>query len=166
MGAGERGFEEWYRAEHPRVLASLTLLGGDVDVARDATDEAFARALDRWDRVSGMAAPGGWTYRVALNVMRRKLRRAAIERRLWSREPRPPDIPAPAVELWDLVRALPDRQRRAVVLRYVADLPEAEIAAAMGVARGTVSATLAAARARLNEMVTSDQTLTLEAPRA
>jgi DNA-directed RNA polymerase specialized sigma24 family protein len=55
----------------------------------------------------------------------------------------------PTGEVWDLVRALPERQRIAVVLRYVADLTEPDIAIAMGIARGTVASTLAAARARL-----------------
>jgi DNA-directed RNA polymerase specialized sigma24 family protein len=51
--------------------------------------------------------------------------------------------------VWDVVRALPDRQRMAVVLRYVADLAEDDIAVAMGVTRGTVASTLAAARRSL-----------------
>ena len=147
-------FERWYEREHPRVLAAMTLVAGDIDVARDATDEAFARALDKWERVSAMARAGGWTYRVALNLVRRRMRRAALERRLLARQPAPLTLPEPAMELWHLVRSLPERQRRAVVLRYVADLPEAEIAEAMGVARGTVAATLAVARTRLASMVT------------
>jgi RNA polymerase sigma-70 factor (ECF subfamily) len=47
------------------------------------------------------------------------------------------------------VAKLPDRQRTAVVLRYVADLPEADIAAAMKVSRGTVASTLSDARKAL-----------------
>ena len=61
----------------------------------------------------------------------------------------PPSIPPPAVELWDIVRSLPERQGKAVVLRYVADLPENEIAEVMGITRGTVAATLRDARQRL-----------------
>jgi RNA polymerase sigma factor (sigma-70 family) len=57
--------------------------------------------------------------------------------------------PLPHPELWAAVRALPDRQRTAIVLRYLGDLPEADIAAAMGIARGTVSSTLADARRNL-----------------
>ncbi|MCU1351729.1 MAG: hypothetical protein JWM05_938, partial [Acidimicrobiales bacterium] len=38
-------FEAWYRKEHPRVLGALFVLSGEPDVAREATDEAFARAL-------------------------------------------------------------------------------------------------------------------------
>ena len=52
-------------------------------------------------------------------------------------------------DLWDAVRALPVRQRTAVALRYVCDLPQDEIASIMHVAVGTVSATLTAARRRL-----------------
>jgi len=66
-------FEAWYRAQHPGVLAACTALSGDLDAARDATDEAFARALERWPDVAQMAAPGGWVQTVALNVLRRTL---------------------------------------------------------------------------------------------
>jgi RNA polymerase sigma-70 factor (ECF subfamily) len=87
---------------------------------------------------------------VALNCLRRSLRRQRHEAVLL-RRPRPanPPVPLPHPELWAEVRSLPERQRIAVVLRYVADLPEAEIAEAMGVARGTVAATLSAARKQL-----------------
>lgn len=142
-------FDGWYRAEHPRVLGLLTVVAGDADVAREVTAEAFVRALERWDRVATMESPAAWTYRVAVNLLRRRLRRAAFERRLLPEEPAP--VPSPAIEpeLWDAVRSLPVRQRTAVALRYVCDLPQGEIAAVMRVAPGTISATLTAARRRL-----------------
>ncbi len=61
--------------------------------------------------------------------------------------------PAPSGEVWDLVRALPDRQRTALVLRYVADLAERDIASVMGVTRGTVASTLSDARRRRGAVV-------------
>ena len=143
------GFDEWYRREHGRLAASLVVVSGDVDAATDAVDEAFARALDRWDAVSRMASPVGWTYRVALNVLRRRMRRARLELRVVRDISAAPALDLPDLELWQAVGRLPRRQRTAIVLRYVADLPEADIAAAMGIARGTVAATLAAARRRL-----------------
>lgn len=155
-------FEEFYRSEHPRVLASMTAVTGSLDAAREATDEAFARAWDRWERVHEMAAAGGWVYRVALNTVRRRGRRAALERALLLRSAPPAEVPAPAEELWQLVRSLPERQRIAVVLRYVADLPEREIAFTMGIARGTVAATLAAARGRLAAMLAEEPRPCLE----
>src|SRR5688572_31610499 len=97
-GDGCAGFEEWYRREHPRLVASLLLVAGDLDLAQDAADEAFARALARWDRVSRMESTNGWTYRVALNVFRRRARRDAIERRLLARAGTAGVVPPPAGE--------------------------------------------------------------------
>ena len=143
-------FEDWYRSEHPRLLGSFAWITGDLDVAREVVDEACARALERWGRVGRMASPGGWTHQVALNVLRRRERRAALEVRLLHRHPAPPAaMPGPAGEAWDLVRALSPRERTAVALRYVADLTEADIASAMGVTRSTVSTLLARAHQKL-----------------
>jgi RNA polymerase sigma factor (sigma-70 family) len=142
-------FEPFYRAHHPRLVAALLVTTGDLDVARDSVDEAFARALARWERVGAMASPAGWTYRVALNVARRRFRRRQLEARLTRRRPAPIELPPAVDETQRLVADLPPRQRTAIVLRYVADLTEPEIARAMGIRRSTVSATLAAARARL-----------------
>lgn len=142
-------FDVWYRAEHPRLLGLLTVVAGDADLAQEVTAEAFTRALERWDRVAGMASPAAWTYRVGVNLLRRQHRRSAFERRFWSETSIPQRPAAVDSELWAAVRALPVRQRTAVALRYVCDLPQLEIAEVMGVAVGTVSATLTAARRRL-----------------
>jgi len=80
---------------------------------------AVARARAR-DRVRMMESEDGWTsYRVALNVLRRRQRRAAIERRLLPRRarrcrPRPRSV--------GCVRHLPARHRTAVVFRHVGGL--------------------------------------------
>ena len=142
-------FERWYRHEHPRLLAALTWVSGDPELAREATDEAFARAFDRWARVRAMESPGGWLYKVGLNVVRRLARRAANERRAVSTHWRPDHVSAPAGEVWTVVQDLPPRQRVAVVLRYLLDLRERDVAGIMGVSPGTVASTLAAARSRL-----------------
>lgn len=142
----DRSFEAWYRDSYARLFASMLALTGDHDVASDATDEAFSRAWRHWDQVHAMASPAGWAYRVALNIVRTRARRRSIERRLLPRLVGRTTSPAPAGEVWALVHALPPRQRIAVVLRYVADLDEREIAAVMGITRGTVASTLSAAR--------------------
>lgn len=143
-------FEPWYRREYPRVLATLVLVVGDGDLGREAADEAFARALARWPSVSRMASPAGWTYRVALNLVRRAARRAALERRLLLRAAVPEhSVPAPAVELWHVVQELPRRQREVVVLRHLLDLREREIAEVLGIGRSSVSQSLAAAHRKL-----------------
>lgn len=159
------GFAGWYREQHPRVLAALTIVAGSADVAADATAEAFVRAYERWDRVRTMGSPGGWLYRVALNVVRRRARRLGRERDLVRRAVLRTALPAPATstapsalqpEVWAAVRALPDRQRTAVALRYVLDLPEAEVAALMGITRGAASSYLTTARHTLATRLATD----------
>ena len=150
--AGTGDFAAWYARTYPRLAAALTVFGRDRELARDAAAEACTRALERWDRVAVMASPDGWAYRVGVNALRRRQRRAALEHRLLRRLDRS-SVVAPAEldpALWDAVRALPARQREAVVLRYVLDLEQHEIADAMGVSAGTVASTLHAARARLH----------------
>ncbi len=102
-------FASWYRSEHPRLLAAMTVVTRDLHAAQDVTSEAFARALASWTRVSAMDSPTGWTYRVALNVARRRARRAALEQRVLRRMvPDESGLPLErSVELWDAVRALP-----------------------------------------------------------
>jgi RNA polymerase sigma factor (sigma-70 family) len=139
-------FGEWYAGTYRALFVSMLALTGDRELAAEVTDEAFTRALAHWPRVKEMAAPAGWTYRVAVNVLRRTARRRAMERRLLRRAAQPSTAGGPEVELWMLLGGLSERQRLAVVLRYVADLPEDEIASVMGVTRGTVASTLFEAR--------------------
>jgi RNA polymerase sigma factor (sigma-70 family) len=144
-------FAAWYTAELPRICRAITLAVGDVGVAEEAAAEAFARALNAWDRVGRMEHPASWVYTVALNEVRRTWRRAQLERRYVQRL-REEQVPAPALPddaLWQAVAALPPRARTAVALRYVADLTEQQVADVMNVSRGTVAATLSTARQRL-----------------
>jgi RNA polymerase sigma factor (sigma-70 family) len=151
----ESEFEGWYLLHHARLVNSLYLVCGNSDVAREATDEAFARAASRWSRVREMESPIGWTYKVALNRLRRETKRLRRESALWQKRSSS-DRPVPRLEhpeVWDAIRALPPKQRTAIVLRYVADRPEAEIADILGVSRSTVASNLSRARAALAEML-------------
>lgn len=151
-------FEGWYVQAYPRVRAAVTLAVGDADLAEEATAEAFARAVVHWSKVRAAASSQAWVYTVAMNQVRSTLRRRRVERR-WLRgqatQPivhQPPPV-EPDDPLWRAVGQLPRRARTAVALRYVADLSEAEVAEVMGIARGTVAATLHQARKRLGELL-------------
>jgi RNA polymerase sigma factor (sigma-70 family) len=149
------GFSAWYALTFPRVRAAVTLAVGDPWLGEEATAEAFARALSRWRQVGALSRRDGWVYRVALNEARSRFRRQRLEARYLARqraghEPPPSE---PETALWAAVAQLPPRARTAVALRYVADLTEADVAAAMGISRGTAAATLHRARARLAELL-------------
>jgi DNA-directed RNA polymerase specialized sigma24 family protein len=151
---GRPPFETWYRTVHPRIVATLTLATGRYDEAAEAADEAMARALERWDRVARMERPDGWAYRVAFNVLRNRGRRRVLEARLLHRVvPVQHAMPAPAGEAWAAVRFLSPRQREVIVLRYIADLPRAEIARVLGISEGTVGSTLSDASRNLRKLL-------------
>jgi RNA polymerase sigma-70 factor (ECF subfamily) len=147
----EADFETWYRREHRRLVNVLVVAAGDVDLGRDVADEAFVRCLQRWDGSRRPDDPSAWTYQVAVNLLRRRWRRRRREHDLLSTivVPRDVELPDPAVDLWRAVAALPERMRLAVDLRYLAGMTEPEVGAAMGIATGTVSATLTKARRHL-----------------
>src|SRR5256714_4864060 len=147
------GFEQWCRAAYPGMAESVMRVVGNPDVARDATDEAFARAFARWADLRTMQSPSGWAYRVAVNAARRQLRRSATEARLLLLEPFTMPEPPPGGEAWSLVADLPNRQRTAVVLRHVVGLTESQTADAMGVTRSTVSSALASAHRTLGRLM-------------
>jgi RNA polymerase sigma-70 factor (ECF subfamily) len=149
-------FEAWYDREHDRMVATLLLATGSVDLAAESVDEACSRALERWTRVIVMESPTGWVYRVALNHARRIARRQKIEERLTRKLAPKPDLPASASEIWELVRGLSIRQRQVIMLRHVAELPEREIAEVLGISRGTVSSTLHDAHQRLGRLLGDD----------
>lgn len=150
-----RDFADWYGREFPRVRAALALAIGDHGLAEEATAEAFAKALVHWARVSTADRPTAWVYTVALNEVRSRLRRMRLERRYAARQQcrAQPPPPEPDPQLWDAVAQLPPRTRTAVALRYVADMSEAEVAAAMGITRGAVASVLHKARRRLAELL-------------
>lgn len=153
FGKEPESFDSWYAREHPRLVATLLLSTGDVELAADGVDEAFTRALEKWDQVSMMESPTGWAFRVALNHARRTARRRMIERRLFIKRAKDAPVPAPAGEVWQVVSSLPPRQREVVVLRHIGDLREAEIAEVLGISRSTVSSTLSDAHERLGSLL-------------
>lgn len=145
------GFEPWYTATYPRLVTALSLVSGNRQEAEDAAAEACARCLERWGTPDQPRNPSGWTYTVALNLLRRGWRNRRREADHLATIPVPVGLEGrePSLELWRAVAALPERERIAVVLRYVGDLSEREVADAMAVKPGTVATALFRARAKL-----------------
>lgn len=113
---------------------------GDRGEAEEVAQEALARAFARWSVVGRHDEP--WVARVATNLaIGRWRRRRPTERFAESlHAPRPVDDAhvLDRLALLDALSRLPKRQREVVVLRYLADLPERDVAHAMHTSVGTV----------------------------
>jgi RNA polymerase sigma-70 factor (ECF subfamily) len=146
-------FDELYAAHYADLTVQLYAYFGDRQEAQDIVQEAFCRALARWRTVSSYDDPVAWIRRVAWNLAVSKWRRTRTALTFLRRQ-RAGDgqVAGPSPERVALVAALgtlPSAHRRAVVLRYLADLTIAEIADREGVAEGTVKSWLHRARAAL-----------------
>lgn len=105
--------------------------------AEDVAAEAVARAWHRWGRVQTYSRP--WVAKVAANLALSELRRQSRPTRsLPARAEFDPGDLAASLDLAAALRQLSRRQREVVVLRYIADLPEVEVAALLGCSTGSV----------------------------
>jgi RNA polymerase sigma-70 factor, ECF subfamily len=146
-------FDEFFLAEFPRLVSMLTAWSGDRGIAEELAQEALLQAHRNWSTVVALDRPGTWVRRVALNRSsnegrRRRRERAALSR-LHADERAEIMVPTADDQLWARVRALPATQRDATIMRYVDDLPLADIAAVLGCSDGTVKTHLQRARRTL-----------------
>jgi RNA polymerase sigma-70 factor (sigma-E family) len=134
-----------YDSDYRSLLRLASLLVDDRNLAEDVVQEAFARLYHSWDRVRDPAAAPAWLRSAVLNLARSTLRRRrAFTRIRFVPAPHASSPEGAAVlsedrqEVLAALAALSRRQREVLVLRYWADLSEAEIAAALGVSAGSV----------------------------
>jgi RNA polymerase sigma-70 factor (ECF subfamily) len=155
-GASLHELEALYRSRFDvfvRVAASVTR---DADGARDVVQEAFATAVRKRRSFRGEGPLEAWVWRIVLNAARSDVRRTTTT--VFDVPDSANGHPEEDAELRAVLALLPERQRTAVFLRYYADLDYAAIGEALGIATGTVAATLNAAhttlRTRLEEVRT------------
>lgn len=142
--------ETVYREQFASFVRLARAITGDEQLALDAVHDGFVRAVRHRSTLRARASAPGWVCRIVLNEARK--RRAAEARYLLtelSDERTAANGHREAGAAAAALALLPERQRLALFLRYYADLDYAGIAEALGIARGTVSATLHAARANL-----------------
>jgi RNA polymerase sigma-70 factor, ECF subfamily len=146
-------FEQFFMAEHVRLVAIAIALAPDRETAQDVAQETLARAFARWDQVRVLDQPGAWVRRILINLLidnhRRRTREQAAVVRLLS-ESSTSIASADVDGFVAMIRRLPERQRVAVVLRYLDDLSIDDVAYSMNVAEGTVKALLFKARQSLS----------------
>ena len=145
--------------QHDVYRMALSILDDPAD-ADDATQEVFLAALRALESFRGHASFKTWLFSIAINVCRNRLQRHKSRGRLQQilQSLFVQDQPHPEKEamqhesdseLWQAVRALDDKHRIPVILRYYHDLPVAEIAEMLGVPIGTVHSRLNHARSEL-----------------
>lgn len=148
---------ELYAACYQRLVVQLYPVAGDLAEAQDVVQEAFVRLLAAPGRLARLTSPEAWLRTVALNVLRSRWRRGKVLRRLLPRiEAESAEVPGADPEhvaLMAALRQLPAGQRAAIALHYLADLPVAEVAGALGVSAGTVKSRLSRGRAALAELL-------------
>jgi RNA polymerase sigma factor (sigma-70 family) len=113
---------------------------GDREDSRDVTQEALARAYARWRTVAGYDE--AWVARVATNLAigrwRKRRPTVPIDDRYAGTQTDPAVAALERYGLVQILRRLPRRQREVVALRYLADLPEREVARVLKTTVGSV----------------------------
>lgn len=142
--AGELQFEDAFEQLFTRSYHVAYRILGHSGEAEDVASDAMAKALRSWRKVRDMDAPEAWVVRVttnlAIDTVRRNNRfadKAGSQGLSATVGESSSEIDA-RLDLHLLLRSLPRRQREVLALRYLADLSEAETAAILGIAQGTV----------------------------
>jgi RNA polymerase sigma-70 factor (ECF subfamily) len=151
--AGRDSFESFFREHYASLVRALVVVAGDEAEAQDLAQEAFARALERWDRVRAMESPVGYVYRTAFNVNRNRLRH--LVRSLRHRAAAAPEVdPATEVEARHEIRRvlarLPASQREALVLVEWLGLDAEEAGRVLGIEASSVRGRIHRARRTIN----------------
>ncbi|MFI7060476.1 SigE family RNA polymerase sigma factor [Kribbella sp. NPDC050124] len=141
---GTLSFDELVVSTERRLLRLGLMLTGGVHSAEDLVQTVFARAHRKWDRIQSLDNPEAYLRTMVVNEFL-SWRRLLKNKELPVAEP----VDLPSTEdigarqalqdaAWRLLATLPRQQRAVLVLRYYEDLPDAEIAAVLGCAPGTV----------------------------
>lgn len=149
-------FAAFYDATWGRTVACAYAITGDLGAAEDVAQEAYTRAWPRWSRLKDYDEPSAWVRQVATRQAVSRWRRSRVARAFLSRS-RPPDpVAGPDENTVALVRALaalPESQRRAVVLHHLGGFSVGEIADLEQCPAGTVKARLSRGRAALADLL-------------
>jgi RNA polymerase sigma-70 factor (sigma-E family) len=160
------GVERLFRVHRLAMVRLALLLVDDRETAEDVVQDAFAALHRRWRALSCDDAALGYLRASVLNGSRSVLRRRRTVRR--SPQPSADALSAEPAdgsvllaeehrEVLAALRRLPARQREVIVLRYWAELPEAQIAAALGISLGAVKSSASRGRDAIAAALSSGQ---------
>jgi RNA polymerase sigma-70 factor (sigma-E family) len=147
-------FADYARARWPALVRAAVFLGCDPHEAEDLAQATLVRCLQRWERVRAADERDAYVYRILVNTRHDQHRRRRVVEHPVERLPdRGVADRTRDVDLADAVHralsGLTEEQRQVVVLRHLAQLGEAQTAAALGIAVGTVKSRLSRALRQL-----------------
>jgi RNA polymerase sigma-70 factor (ECF subfamily) len=136
-----RSFETFYDAESRKLFRRLWLVTGNRGEAEELMQDAFLKVWERWEQVGAMEDPIGYLYRTAMNLFRKRYRRAvlAIRRSMGLAPSRDDFADADDREtVRQVLSTLPPRQRAALVLTELLGFSPDDAGRALGVQASTV----------------------------
>ena len=156
----DRVVTELYHGEYKSLVRLAVLLVHDVPTAEEVVQDAFEAMHTAWRRLRDSEKALSYLRQAVVNRSRSVLRhRTVVDKNAPKPAPDEPSAEHAAMALIErsavieALRTLPDRQREAIVLRYYADLSEADIAATMGISKGAVKSHTARAMAALKSIL-------------
>jgi RNA polymerase sigma-70 factor (sigma-E family) len=159
----DRAVTELYSTHYPSLVRLAALLIGDVATAEEVVEDSFAAMHSGWRRLCGSDKVLSYLRQSVVNRSRSVLQHRVVADRI---------APEPSAEMLNAehgaivplersaivaaLRALPPRQREALVLRYYGDMSEAQVASVMGLSRGSVKTHTASAMSALRSILEAD----------
>jgi RNA polymerase sigma factor (sigma-70 family) len=153
-----RPFEAFFEHEYPTLVRLLFAMTSDLHEADELAQAAMIRTWERWSRVSQMASPSGFTYRVALNLQRKRLRHLRVRAKalplLRPAEPLQPHVPG---EIVSALAMLPTEQRASLLLVEWIGMSAGEAALILGISAGGVRTRIHRARLTLRRSLEDER---------
>lgn len=154
----DEALEQLYAAHWRQLVRLSVLLVRDQGTAEEVVQDAFVAVHGRWSRLRDPDKALAYLRQAVVNRSRSALRHRAVVHR-HAATVRPPDAADPTPDsdrraaVLDALRALPDRQREVLALRYYLDLSEADIADTLGISRGAVKSHASRGAAALRDLL-------------
>ena len=157
MGRLDSDLEDLYRRRQGAFQVMLASVTGNVESAHDVVQEAFVRALQKQDGFRGEGSLEAWVWRIALRVAvgskgSHEFALDEVPEVAFVDKRRDPTLAA-------AVEKLPPQRKIAIFLRYYADLSYAEVGEVLGIAEGTVAATLSKAHEQLSAELSANEVM-------
>ncbi|MGY2702842.1 MULTISPECIES: SigE family RNA polymerase sigma factor [unclassified Nocardioides] len=157
----DEALEQLYAAHWRQLVRLSVLLVRDVGTAEEVVQDAFVAVHARWSRLRDPERALAYLRQAVVNRSRSALRhRAVVARHAATVRLADTQDPTPASDqreaVLDAMRALSDRQREVLALRYFLDLSEADIADTLGISRGAVKSHASRGSAALRALLQED----------